>query len=95
MSVSSHRNQLAPPSSLFLQASSKETSAAQRRSILLLNTKRRFHILINTAVCKYIIIIMLQRPESGCVVLVLVCVGVCVVRPFPGGRHSHAARRAG
>ena len=36
-----------------------------------------------------------QRPESGCVVLVLACVGVCVVRPFPGGRHSHAARRAG
>jgi hypothetical protein len=32
---------------------------------------------------------------SGCVVLVLACVGVCVVRPFPGGRHSHAARRAG
>ena len=30
---------------------------------------------------------------SGCVALA--CVGVCVVRPFPGGRHSHAARRAG
>jgi hypothetical protein len=29
------------------------------------------------------------------VVLALACVGVCVVRPFPGGRHSHAARRAG
>ena len=42
-----------------------------------------------------IIIIRLQRPESGCVVLALACVGVCVVRPFPGGRHSHAARRAG
>ena len=28
-------------------------------------------------------------------VWVLACVGVCVVRPFPGGRHSHAARRAG
>ena len=28
-------------------------------------------------------------------VLALACVGVCVVRPFPGGRHSHAARRAG
>ena len=28
-------------------------------------------------------------------VLVLACVGVCVVRPFPGGRHSHAARRLG
>ena len=42
-----------------------------------------------------IIIIRLQRPESGCVVWVLACVGVCVVRPFPGGRHSHAARRAG
>jgi hypothetical protein len=42
-----------------------------------------------------IIIIRLQRPESGCVVLVLACVGVCVVRPFPGGRHSHGARRAG
>ena len=42
-----------------------------------------------------VIIIRLQRPESGCVVLVLACVGVCVVRPFPGGRHSHAARRAG
>jgi hypothetical protein len=27
--------------------------------------------------------------------LALACVGVCVVRPFPGGRHSHAARRAG
>ena len=25
----------------------------------------------------------------------LACVGVCVVRPFPGGRHSHAARRLG
>jgi len=37
----------------------------------------------------------LQRPESGCVVWVLACVGVCVVRPFPGGRHSHAARRLG
>jgi hypothetical protein len=37
----------------------------------------------------------LQRPESGCVAWVLACVGVCVVRPFPGGRHSHAARRAG
>ena len=36
-----------------------------------------------------------QRPDSGCVVLALACVGVCVVRPFPGGRHSHAARRAG
>ena len=43
----------------------------------------------------YLIIIRLQRPESGCVVWVLACVGVCVVRPFPGGRHSHAARRAG
>ena len=42
-----------------------------------------------------IIRVRLQRPESGCVVLVLACVGVCVVRPFPGGRHSHAARRAG
>ena len=42
-----------------------------------------------------VIIIRLQRLESGCVVLVLACVGVCVVRPFPGGRHSHAARRAG
>ena len=42
-----------------------------------------------------VIIIRLHRPESGCVVLVLACVGVCVVRPFPGGRHSHAARRAG
>ena len=41
------------------------------------------------------IIIRLQRPESGCVVWALACVGVCVVRPFPGGRHSHAARRAG
>ena len=30
---------------------------------------------------------------SGCVALA--CVGVCVVRPFPGGRLSHAARRAG
>ena len=39
-----------------------------------------------------VIIIRLQRPESGCVVLALACVGVCVVRPFPGGRHSHAAR---
>jgi len=29
------------------------------------------------------------------VVWVLACVGVRVVRPFPGGRHSHAARRAG
>ena len=27
-------------------------------------------------------------------VLALACVGVCVVRPFPGGRHSHAARHA-
>ena len=44
---------------------------------------------------KQVIIIRLQRPESGCVVLVLACVGVCVVRPFPGGRHSHAARRLG
>ena len=42
-----------------------------------------------------VIIKRLQRPESGCVVLVLACVGVCVVRPFPGGRHSHAARRLG
>jgi hypothetical protein len=42
-----------------------------------------------------VIIIRLQRPESGCVVLALACVGVCVVRSFPGGRHSHAARRAG
>ena len=42
-----------------------------------------------------IIIIRLQRPESGCVVLALACVGVCVVRPFPGCRHSHAARRGG
>ena len=42
-----------------------------------------------------VIIIRLQRPESGCVVWVLACVGVCVVRPFPGGRHSHAARRLG
>ena len=42
-----------------------------------------------------VIVIRLQRLESGCVVLVLACVGVCVVRPFPGGRHSHAARRAG
>ena len=42
-----------------------------------------------------VIIIRLKRLESGCVVLVLACVGVCVVRPFPGGRHSHATRRAG
>ena len=42
-----------------------------------------------------VIIIRLQRPESGCVVWALACVGVCVVRPSPGGRHSHAARRAG
>ena len=42
-----------------------------------------------------VIIIRLQRPDSGCVVLALACVGVCVVRSFPGGRHSHAARRAG
>ena len=27
-------------------------------------------------------------------VLVLACGRVCVVRPFPGGRHSHAARHA-
>ena len=49
----------------------------------------------NNKILIIIIIIRLQRPESGCVVLALACVGVCVVRPFPGGRHSHAARRAG
>ena len=32
--------------------------------------------------------------ESVCVVSVLACGGVCVVRPFPGDRHNHAARRA-
>jgi hypothetical protein len=49
----------------------------------------------NNKILIIIIIIRLQRPESGCVVLALACVGVCVVRPFPGGRHSHATRRAG
>ena len=50
---------------------------------------------ITQVISNKVIIIRLQRPESGCVVWVLACVGVCVVRPFPGGRHSHAARRAG
>ena len=50
---------------------------------------------ITQVISNKVIIIRLQRPESGCVVWVLACVGVCVVRPFPGGQHSHAARRAG
>jgi len=43
------------------------------------------------------VIIRLQRPESGCVVCIWCwrAAGFCVVRPFPGGRHGHAARRAG
>ena len=53
------------------------------------------YVIIISIITNNIIIIRLQRPESGCVVLALACVGVCVVRPFPGGRHSHAARRAG
>ena len=37
-----------------------------------------------------------NSPDSGVVgVWCLACGVVCVVRPFPGGRHSHAARRLG
>ena len=46
---------------------------------------------ITQVISNKVIIIRLQRPESGCVVWVLACVRVCVVRPFPGGQHSHAA----
>ena len=39
-----------------------------------------------------------KAPETGewvCGVWCWRATGFCVVRPFPGGRHGHAARRAG
>ena len=64
-------------------------------NICLFSIMSYIYVIITSVITNNTIIIRLQRPESGCVVLALACVGVCVVRPFPGGRHSHAARRAG
>ena len=36
-----------------------------------------------------------KSPEGGVGVWCWRAAGFCVVRPFPGGRHGHAARRAG